>query len=55
MYALAALVAIYGFFSDPGSIAKHLDDISGFAPGGAIDVAREQLTRVATKWVWKLS
>ena len=23
--ALAALVAIYGFFSDPGSIAKHLD------------------------------
>lgn len=47
--ALAALVAIYGFFSDPGSIAKHLDDISGFVPGGAIDIAREQLTRVATK------
>ncbi|MET3997044.1 membrane protein [Bradyrhizobium sp. S3.9.2] len=47
--ALAALVAIYGFFSDPGSIAKHLDDISGFVPGGAIEIAREQLTRVATK------
>lgn len=47
--ALAALVAIYGLFSDPGSIAKHLDEISGFVPGGAIDVAREQLTRVATK------
>ncbi|MBP1294262.1 YihY/virulence factor BrkB family protein [Bradyrhizobium elkanii] len=47
--ALAALVAIYGFFSDPGSIAKHLDEISGFVPGGAIDIAREQLTRVATK------
>lgn len=47
--AMAALVAIYGLFSDPGSIAKHLDDVSGFIPGGAVDVAREQLTRVATK------
>ena len=47
--ALAALVAIYGFFSDPGSIAKHLDEMSGVVPGGAIDIAREQLTRVATK------
>jgi membrane protein len=47
--AIAALVAIYGIFSDPGSIAKHLDDVSGFIPGGAVDVAREQLTRVATK------
>lgn len=46
---LAALVAIYGFFSDPGSIAEHLDVISGFVPGGAIEIAREQLTRVATK------
>jgi membrane protein len=47
--ALAALVAIYGLFSDPGTIAKHLDQVSGFMPGGAIDVAREQLTRVASK------
>ena len=47
--ALAALVAIYGLFSDPGSIAKHLDQVSGFVPGGAIEVAREQLTRVASK------
>lgn len=47
--ALAALVAIYGLFSDPGSIAKHLDQVSGVLPGGAIDVAREQLTRVASK------
>jgi membrane protein len=47
--ALAALVAIYGLFSDAGSIAKHLDQVSGFLPGGAVDVAREQLTRVASK------
>ncbi|MCC8939629.1 YihY/virulence factor BrkB family protein [Bradyrhizobium sp. Arg68] len=47
--ALAALVAIYGLFSDPDSIAKHLDEISGFLPGGAIEVAKDQLTRVAAK------
>ncbi|WP_442935671.1 YihY/virulence factor BrkB family protein [Nitrobacter sp. NHB1] len=47
--ALAALVAIYGLFSDPSTIAKHLDQVSGFIPSGAIDVAREQLTRVASK------
>jgi membrane protein len=47
--ALAALVAIYGLFSDPGSIARHLDQLAGLVPGGAIDVAREQLTRVASK------
>jgi membrane protein len=47
--ALAALVALYGLFADTGTIAKHLDEVSGFMPGGAIDVAREQLTRVASK------
>lgn len=46
--ALAALISIYGLFLYPGSIAKHLDQISGFVPGGAIDVAREQLTRGAS-------
>jgi membrane protein len=47
--ALAALVAVYGLFSDPASIAKHLDEVSDFIPGGAVEVAREQLTRVASK------
>ncbi|MGB3487098.1 MAG: YihY/virulence factor BrkB family protein [Xanthobacteraceae bacterium] len=47
--AIAALVAIYGLFSDPAGIAKHLDEISSVAPGGAIEVAREQLTRVSSK------
>lgn len=47
--AIAALVAMYGIFSDPTTIAKHLDQLGGFAPGGAIDIAREQLTRVASK------
>jgi membrane protein len=47
--AIAALVAVYGLFSDPSTIARHLDQLGGFMPGGAIDVAREQLTRVSSK------
>ena len=47
--AIAALVAVYGLFADPTAIAKHLDQVSGILPGGAIDVARDQLTRVASK------
>lgn len=47
--ALAALVAIYGLFADAGTIAKHLDQVTGFIPSGAIEVARDQLTRVASK------
>jgi membrane protein len=47
--ALAALVAVYGLFADPSAIARHLDQVSGVLPSGAIDVAREQLTRVASK------
>jgi membrane protein len=47
--ATAALVAVYGLFSDPSTIARHLDQLGGFLPGGAIDVAREQLTRVSSK------
>jgi membrane protein len=47
--AIAAVVAMYGLFSDPTTIARHLDQLGGFLPEGAIDVAREQLTRVASK------
>jgi membrane protein len=47
--ALAALVAVYGLFADPSAITRHLDQVSGVLPGGAIEVTREQLTRVASK------
>ncbi len=45
--ALAALVAIYGLFSDPAKITGHLEQLQGLMPGGAIDIARDQLTRVS--------
>ena len=47
--AIAALVALYGLFADPAIIASHLDDITGLVPGGAIEVMRDQITRVTSQ------
>ncbi len=47
--AIAALVSLYGLFADAGTIAAHLDDLSGVMPGGALDVLREQMTRLAAQ------
>jgi membrane protein len=47
--ALAALVAIYGLFSDPATISAHLDQASGVVPQGGLDIARDQLSRVTSK------
>ena len=44
--AISALVSVYGLFFDPKTMAGHLNLVSGGAPGGAIDVLREQLTRL---------
>jgi membrane protein len=44
---IGAIVSIYGLFADPSTIAAHLDTLAGFAPGGAVDVLREQLMRLA--------
>jgi membrane protein len=46
--AIAALVAIYGFFADPATISAHLDSVAGLLPGGAIDIIRDQMTRIAS-------
>jgi membrane protein len=47
--AIAALVGVYGLFADPTTITMHLDSVAGFLPGGAIDVIRDQLTRIAVQ------
>ncbi len=47
--AIAALVALYGLFADPATITSHLDSIAGVMPGGAIEVIRDQVTRVASQ------
>jgi membrane protein len=51
---IAALVSIYGLFADPTTIASRLDAIAGFAPGGAIEVIRDQLTRLTAQGSTKL-
>jgi Virulence factor BrkB len=47
--ALAALVGIYGLFADPATISTHLGSVSDLLPGGAIDVIRDQMTRIASR------
>jgi membrane protein len=46
---IAALVSIYGLFADPGSMANQLDAASGILPSGALDVVRDQLTRLTSQ------
>jgi membrane protein len=47
--AIAALVAIYGLFADPATIAQHVGDVASFVPGGAVDILHEELNRVAAQ------
>src|SRR5215831_19844048 len=43
---IAAVVSIYGLFANPESISGHLSALAGIAPGGGIDVIKDQLTRL---------
>jgi membrane protein len=47
--AIAALVALYGLVADPAIIGQHVENLSGLLPGGAIDVLRDQITRIAAE------
>jgi len=46
---IAALISVFGLFADPNTIAEHLDSIAGVLPGGAIDVLRDQMTRLGSQ------
>jgi membrane protein len=52
--AVAALVSLSGLFADPATLGAQLDSMSGILPGGAIDVVRDQVTRVAQQGHAKL-
>jgi membrane protein len=47
--AIAALVSLYGLFADTATIASHLDNFSGLLPAGALEVMRDQMTRLASQ------
>jgi membrane protein len=36
-------------FADPTTITSHLDSVAGLMPGGAIEIIRDQITRVASQ------
>jgi len=45
---IAALISIYGLFANPASIVSQLDTIANIAPGGAIQVLHDEMTRLAS-------
>ncbi|TMJ64663.1 MAG: YihY/virulence factor BrkB family protein [Alphaproteobacteria bacterium] len=47
--ATAALVSLYGLFSDASTINEHLRLVSGFLPQGALEVIGDQVKRIASK------
>jgi len=47
--AIAALVSLYGLFADPSTVTKHLADLSGILPGGAMDLIGDQVKRITSK------
>jgi membrane protein len=47
--AITALVSLYGLFADAATINDHLTAISGFLPGGALDVIGEQVKRITAQ------
>lgn len=53
--AITALVSLYGFFADPGSITQHLSAAGGILPSGGMSIIQEQVTRLAAKSGTKLS
>jgi membrane protein len=44
---LVALIALYGLFTDPADVDRHVAALSGVLPATAADVLREQMQRLA--------
>ena len=45
--AIAAVVSLYGLFADASTIGKHLSLLSGFLPGGVLQLVAEQITLIS--------
>lgn len=46
--AMTAFVSLYGFVSDPSTVADHVAFLAGFMPQGGVDLIATQLTALAT-------
>lgn len=47
--AIAALVSLYGLFADAATINGHFQLLSGFLPGGALEIVGDQVKRIAAQ------
>jgi membrane protein len=47
--AVAAFLAVYGFFAEVGTVQSHLASLAGILPSGALDVIGDQVRRIASK------
>jgi membrane protein len=47
--AIAAGVSSYALFADAATISKHLAVAADIVPGGALDILRDEITRIAAK------
>jgi len=47
--AIVALVSLYGLVADLSTLNDQLASFEGVVPGGALDIARDQVTRIVTK------
>ena len=45
--AITALVSSYALFSEPATIARHLDFVGALMPPGAFSIIEEQITRIS--------
>jgi membrane protein len=45
--SLSALISIYGLFADPATVQEHAQALSGFVPGGGMEILNEQMERLA--------
>lgn len=46
--AITAFVSLYGLVADPGTVAEQLSAAQGVMPSGAIEVVRDQITRITS-------
>jgi membrane protein len=44
---IAAIVSLYGLFADASTIGKHLTLLSGFLPGGVLELIANQITLIS--------
>ena len=44
---IAAIVSLYGLFADSSTIGRHLSLLSGFLPGGVLEIIAEQIVLIS--------